>query len=114
MIEGNSMYHKKRIIEMETEIDEQLLNLDKSQEKRTLHKNVIKQFKEYYPDDLTAVKELQLDYSIFMNAWQPLSEKGKGIRIKSDDKTFVSFFKKMSEDQQFEQKMSDNEKSLKL
>jgi hypothetical protein len=66
------------------------LKIDNVKDKKTMHKNVIGQFKKYYPDDLTAIKDLQIDYTIFMRTWDQLSDKRKGHRIKNGE--VVKFF----------------------
>ena len=67
---------------MEREIDEEILKIDDVKSQKTLQKHMIKQFKKKYPQGgLNQINELQQDYTIFMNTWEILSDKGKGRRI---------------------------------
>ena len=56
-IEGKKDSKKQREIDRDREIDERLLELDSYKMKKTLGRNVINQFIELYPEDLSIIKE---------------------------------------------------------
>ena len=57
VIEGKTDSKMQREIARDREIDEKLLELDTYKMKKTLGRNVINQFIQYYPEDLNIVNE---------------------------------------------------------
>lgn len=96
---------------MDREMDEEILKCDDQNDSKSkiLQKHVIKQFKNYYTDnDLTMIKELQQDFTIFMSTWNLLSDKTKGHRIKYENVT--KFFQQIGNEKFSHLAITDNEK----
>ena len=96
---------------MDREIDEEILKIDdqKDSKSKILQKHVIKQFKNFYTDnDLTMIKELQQDFTIFMNTWNLLSDKTKGHRIKYEN--VPKFFQQIGNEKFSHLAITDNDK----